>query len=212
MADPANRRPLASRNTRLAARTARWLADSSVTPNQISQASIVMAVVACIAFLVSANMTGTTKVLLLLAAAVFCQLRLACNLLDGMVAVEGGKASTTGAFWNEFPDRIADIFILAGLGYAADAPTLGWVAAALAVLTAYTRELGQAAGAPSDFGGPMAKPHRMAVVTIAAIVAMFETFWNGGDLVLKSALWIIVAGTIVTVFRRAGRILERLKM
>ncbi len=210
MTDPETRRPIASRNTRWATGLARWLAAGSITPNQISQASMVMAAIAGVAFWFSDDQTGTAKILALLAAALFCQLRLICNLLDGMVAVEGGKASSTGAFWNEFPDRIADIFILAGLGYAAAEPTLGWIAASLAVLTAYTRELGQTAGAPPEFCGPMAKPHRMAAVTLAAVITVFEPFWGGDGFVLKAALWILIAGTVLTVFRRSARILKNL--
>ena len=47
-----------------------------------------------------------------------------------MVAVEGGKAEADGPFWNEFPDRIADILILAGAGYGIGSPALGWLSRA----------------------------------------------------------------------------------
>ena len=56
-------------------------------------------------------------------AAVCVQLRLLCNLLDGMVAIEGGKQSPTGMLYNEFPDRVADSLFLVALGYAAGC---GW--------------------------------------------------------------------------------------
>ena len=46
MADRANRRPLASRDTGWARSMTRWLAATSVTPNQISMASIAAAAVA----------------------------------------------------------------------------------------------------------------------------------------------------------------------
>ena len=41
---------------------------------------------------------------------------------------------------------------------------LGWSAAVLAVLTAYVRVLGASLGTTHQFIGPMAKPHRMALV------------------------------------------------
>jgi hypothetical protein len=35
-----------------------------------------------------------------------------------MVAIEGGKKSSVGALYNEFPDRIADSLFIVALGYA----------------------------------------------------------------------------------------------
>ena len=60
-----------------------------------------------------------------------------------MVAVEAGKSAPDGGFWNEFPDRISDTLIFAGIGYGIGWPALGWTAVAMALLTAYVRELGQ---------------------------------------------------------------------
>lgn len=206
-----DRRPLASRNTRWAQALARRMTALSVTPNQISQASMAMAALAGGCFWLSGYVGVGTRVLLLILGALFCQLRLLCNLLDGMVAVEGGKGEADGPFWNEFPDRIADILILAGIGYGIAAPGLGWAAAAFAVLTAYVRELARATGNPSDFGGPMAKQHRMAVVTAAAALSIVEALWSGGVWVLTIALWIVAVGSAVTVLRRARNVIRHLK-
>ncbi|MEM6623832.1 MAG: CDP-alcohol phosphatidyltransferase family protein [Pseudomonadota bacterium] len=100
MADQ-SRRPLKSRDTALARRIARALARTSITPNQISGASLVFAAMAGGGFWLSANVTGPVQILCLVVAAIGIQLRLLCNLFDGMVAIEGGKQSPTGAFWNE---------------------------------------------------------------------------------------------------------------
>lgn len=200
-----DRRPLASRNTRWAQSAARWLAARSVTPNRISQASIACGLAAGAAFWLSGSGVGWERGALLLAAALFCQLRLLCNLLDGMVAVEGGKGEADGPFWNEVPDRITDVAIMAGIGYGVAMPGLGWAAACLSVLTAYIRELSRANGAPSDFCGPMAKPHRMALVTAAAVLSAGEFLWNGRGEVLTAALWIVAAGAGLTALRRACR-------
>lgn len=206
-----DRRPLASRETRWAQATARWLAARSVTPNHISQASIVCGALAGAAFWLSGQAEGASRGLLLLAAAAFCQLRLLCNLFDGMVAVEGGKAAADGPFWNEFPDRVADIAIMAGIGYGIAMPGLGWAAACFCVLTAYVRELGRANGAPSDFSGPMAKQHRMALVTAAAVLSAAEFLWHGRNGILVAALWIVAAGAAFTALRRARRQVKWLK-
>jgi phosphatidylglycerophosphate synthase len=145
------------------------------------------------------------RVTLFIAAALFCQLRLLCNLFDGMVAVEGGKGEADGPFWNEFPDRVADVFIFVGAGYGIGAPALGFAAAAFAVLTAYVRELGRANGAPSDFSGPMAKQHRMATITLAAVLSAFEGLWLGDGEILWAALLLISIGAALTALVRARR-------
>jgi phosphatidylglycerophosphate synthase len=205
-----NRRPLKSRGTKWAAALTRWLAATSVTPNQISMTSILMGALAGGAFWLSADADGWARALLLAAAALFMQLRLLCNLLDGMVAIEAGKSTADGAFWNEFPDRIADIFILVGAGFAVGQPEIGWAAAAFAVLTAYVREHGRACGAPADYSGPMAKQQRMAVLTLGALAAASEPLWNTKPFVLKVALWAVVIGAALTALRRSVRLVKHL--
>lgn len=211
MAVDDNRRPLASRDSGLAQAVARRLSAASVTPNQISVASIGMAAVAGVAFSLTAHAEPWPRAGLLLLAALFCQFRLLCNLFDGMVAIEGGKQAPDGPFWNEFPDRVADILILVGAGYGAGAPALGWAAAAFAVLTAYTRELGRACGLPVDFSGPMAKQHRMATITAAALASLLEPLWLGRGGVLVAALGVIVVGAAVTALRRARTVVLALR-
>ena len=117
-----------------------------------------------------------------LLAAVCVQLRLVCNLLDGMVAIEGGKKSSVGAIYNEFPDRIADTLFLVPLGYAAAMPWLGWFGALLAALTAYVRVFGGSLGLAQDFSGVMAKQRRMAALTAGLVVQAILSFFS-------AALW-----------------------
>ena len=211
MAQSDDRRPLSSRDTGWARAIARRLSDSGITPNQISMASMAMAACAGAAFWLAGGAPSGPRIALLLAAALFCQLRLLCNLFDGMVAIEGGKQAADGPFWNEFPDRIADILILAGVGYRIGAPALGWAAAGFAVLTAYTRELGRNCGLPADFSGPMAKQHRMATITAAALLSLLEPLWRGQGEVLVIALWLIAVGAAVTTLRRAANIVRGLR-
>lgn len=206
-----SRRPLASRDTGWAQRVARKLSGTSLTPNRISQGSIVFALVACVAFWKS-SATGTTLTgALLLLAALACQLRLLCNLFDGMVAVEGGKSEPDGPFWNEAPDRAADFLILTGAGLATGQLSLGLTASALAIATAYIRELGRAEKLDADFSGPFAKPQRMALITAGAGLAALETWANGTIYALTIALWITTLGTGFTVLRRSARLIAALK-
>jgi phosphatidylglycerophosphate synthase len=148
---------------------------------------------------------------LLLVAAVCVQLRLLCNLLDGMVAIEGGKQSAVGALYNEFPDRVADSVLLVAMGYAALVPWLGWLAALMAALTAYVRATGGALGLAQDFRGPMAKPQRMAVLTVACIAGAAEMYWNGTRYALLIAAIVIAAGSALTCVTRALAIARALR-
>jgi phosphatidylglycerophosphate synthase len=146
------------------------------------------------------------------------QLRLLCNLIDGMVAVESGKTSPLGELYNEIPDRISDAATLIGLGYASGGiPWLGFLAALLAVFVAHVRAAAKVAGAPQDYCGPMAKPHRMLVATITALACGIlpstiqdQWFATVGGLP-AIALALIAAGCVITAARRiwrAARVLE----
>ncbi|WP_417722367.1 CDP-alcohol phosphatidyltransferase family protein [Salipiger sp.] len=209
MPDP--RRPLRSRNTRWAARASSRLTARGATPNGISIASMGFAGLGALAFWLSAGALPGARAAWLLLGAVMCQMRLLCNLLDGMVAVEGGRAAPDGPFWNEAPDRVSDVLLLAGAGMAAGLPALGWAVAALAVSTAYLRELGRAELGAADYRGPMAKPHRMAALTLGAVLAAVEALVAASAVVLPLALWIIAAGTGATILRRSARILNGMR-
>ncbi len=151
---------------------------------------------------------------LLVGAAACVQLRLLCNLLDGMVAVEGGLGSRSGEVWNDLPDRIADPLFLISAGYATGlhyGPELGWAAGLLAVFTAYVRLLGGAAGLTQRFTGPMAKPHRMAMLTVSLLLAAALTSWNWDAVVLAVGLILVIIGTLWTVTRRTAAIVGELE-
>lgn len=211
MSEIENRRPLKSRGTAWANWAARKLGQTSITPNKISQAGIVFAAIAGLFFWQTAQHSGWMVSLFALLGALFCQLRLLCNLLDGMVAIEGGKTSPDGGVWNEVPDRFADIFILVGVGYGVGLPALGWAAAAMAIFTAYVREVGRSEGAPVDFSGPMAKPHRMAAITLGAVLTALSPLVAQLDRSLEIALWIVAIGAAYTAIRRFVRLLKHLR-
>ncbi len=162
--------------------------------------------------------SGREQRLLWLAGAVGIQLRLLANMLDGMVAVASGKASPMGELYNELPDRVSDLAIIIGAGYAAGgSPTLGYLAACVAVITAYVRAVGKAAGASNLFLGPMAKPHRMFTLTVAclfifALPHKWQPDWSDHHLGLISvALAIIILGGCITTYRRVAAIVRHLQ-
>jgi phosphatidylglycerophosphate synthase len=211
-----NRRPLKSRGTAWAKGMAAAAARAGVTPDLISAASVACAVLGAALFLASGVVAGPLRAIVLIGAGACIQLRLLCNLMDGMVAVEHGRGSPSGPIWNELPDRLADALFLTGAGYAAYGAgleigaVLGWLCAWLAVLTAYIRELGRGLGLPADFSGPMAKPHRMAALTLTCVVAAFEPLWGWNGQAALIGLAVIALGTAVTAVRRTRTLAKRL--
>src|SRR6516164_1199879 len=199
------RRPLASRSSGWAKYLAARLTASRVTPNQISVLSIAWAALG------GALLWWSPGWPTFIAAAVCVQLRLLCNLLDGMVAIEGGKSTATGALFNEIPDRLADSLFLVPLGYAAGYPWVGWLAALLAVLTAYIRVLGGALGQQQDFGGLLPKQRRMAALTFALMIQAIEDALWGSRVSLLVAAIIIAVGSIATCISRTIAIAKRLE-
>ena len=211
----ANRRPLTSRDTQWAKVAARSALRVGLTPNRISLLSIVFAGLAAASFVfVARTENNTARVLLFVGAAAGIQLRLLANMLDGMVAIEGGLRTKTGELYNEFPDRFADALILIGAGYASSwmrySAELGWLTALLAVMTAYNRALGVVAGASQQFCGPMAKPHRMATLTVASLLSVIEVLAGWPLRIVPLALVLISIGCVVTMIRRTQRIVREL--
>lgn len=209
------RRFLKTRNTRWAQAMAHWLAHAGVRPNFISIAGVVFAGLAGTCLLLTTKFGRDAQAALDVAAAALIQLRLLCNMLDGMVALEGGLRTRTGEIFNDLPDRISDVLVLVGAGYSVRFFTwgaeLGWAAALLAVMTAYARLLGGATGTTQSFVGPMAKQHRMAVLTVACLGSAVEAALGASKRAMVLALVVICVGCVVTFIRRARLIVKELR-
>src|SRR5271168_5335887 len=163
---PTDRRPLASRQRPFWQKTAARMSAARVSPNGISIEGMFCGIAAGALLSLTGHVDGPAARACWLGAAVGCQLRLVANLLDGMVAIASGKASPVGELYNEIPDRVSDAVIFIGAGYAAGGDVVaGFLAACLAIMTAYIRAVGKAAGVTNLYLGPMAKQHRMLVVT-----------------------------------------------
>ncbi len=214
--DKITRRPLKSRDTKWAKGIAGYLARAGVRPNVISVAGMVFAALGGGCFWLGGQVTMDWRwSILLTAAACGMQLRLLCNLFDGMVAIEGGFKTRAGEIFNELPDRFSDTFIFVGAAYAMPSfvwmRELGWTAAVLAVITSYVRTLGASMGAGQHFLGPMAKQQRMALMTAACVIGTLAPIWPVTATVLPMALFLVAAGCIVTIFRRCFRIAHEME-
>ena len=223
MEPPAARRPLTTRDKAWAQRLARLMAACGISPNAISLWSIGFSGLGAWA-LVLAGKPGTGQglgIICYLAAATAIQLRLLCNLLDGMLAIECGKKSVTGGIYNEAPDRLADVLLLVTAGQTAGplwgtSLPLGWLAAVLAMGTAYVRALGGTLTGTQNFMGPMAKQHRMFVLTLACLVAALFRAERPDMIKAEDHLWptvmhLIVLGSAWTCVRRLREIVRLLK-
>jgi phosphatidylglycerophosphate synthase len=194
----------------------RWLAGRLVaagaSPNAISALGMGAAILGGISFALIAQLPGSARPLWL-AGAVLVQLRLLANVLDGMVAIGRGVASPLGELFNEVPDRVSDTAILLGFAFAAGGGwALGLAAALAAMSTAYIRAVGRGAGAGSAFCGPMAKQHRMAMLTALAVwCAVAPWAWGTGSVVPAIGLVVIAALSVVTAVRRLWRIARALR-
>jgi phosphatidylglycerophosphate synthase len=196
----AGRRPLKSRTTRWAGLLTRAALASGISANGMSVLGVLVSILGAAALLFAQE-----RLWLFALAALSIQLRLLANMLDGLIAVEGRRGSATGAIFNEFPDRIEDSLFLVAAGYACGFSWLGWLAALLAAICAYVRLLGATLGFPQDFGGPMAKPQRMAALTLGCLVAIV---WAPA---LQAALALIAAGTALTIVLRLARLSRAMK-
>ena len=208
MENPADRRPLKSRDTAWARAAATWLAQRGVTPNAISLGSIACGGLALVAFIGTRTTSWEpVRAAFLVLAIVAMQCRLLCNLLDGMVAVEAGAGvGKFGEIYNDLPDRVADVLIFLGAGICTggtEGPILGLAAAVGCLMTAYVRVLGKSMGARSHFVGPMAKQHRMAVMSVACLVGCGVVFVGRYLHVwMQVPLYVVCVGCVVTVIRR----------
>ena len=200
-----SRRKIAARDLAFYKNLAKYLSTKDITPNQISLLSISFAFIGMVALIFYPKVGAWGGIVLLLIFLLSIFARVSCNLLDGMVAIEGGKKTKSGGLFNDAPDRIADSFFFIGAGFATGniyGIYLGFIAALLAMATAYIRNLAVANGAPWSFRGPMAKPHRMAVLSVAGILSLFAPLLGWLNYSFLVALVIICMGCIITCYFR----------
>lgn len=207
-----SRRPLALRDLGCWMWLLKKLTTSGITPNQVSVLGMIFGLSAGVMLTLTASLEfgSTPQRMILLGSVLLVILRGACNIFDGVLAVETGRASRVGLLFNEVPDRVSDIGILVGAGYAIGShPTLGWAAALGSLATAYIRVQVQLAGASPDYRGPMAKPARMTVLCLVlGSLALLPLDWwpsasSGQGLgLIGGALSLIIAGTLATTLIR----------
>lgn len=199
-----NRREVKTRSSSWAQKSAVFLTKKGVSPDLISIFSIVFSFGSLISFIQASE----NKYFLILSV-IFIQLRLICNLLDGMIAVEFNRKSIHGELFNEIPDRISDFLIIIGAGlfsiklnYAMD---LAWANVFLSTFVSYLRTFGAALTKKHFFLGPMAKQHRMFLLSVSSIASLWineAIYWS---------LLLMLLFLIVTAYNRILAISKELK-
>ena len=210
---PASRRPIADLFRRTAHSAVRACIRLDIHPDTISYLSIVASALAGVCFWSS----GAHAWLLILGPA-FCYLRLWFNMLDGMVALESGKASWRGEILNDLPDRASDVLIFVGVAHSGlGTPAGGYWVAIMALLTAYVGMFGQAVGVQREFSGLMSKPWRMVTLHIGAWVALgfllsgAKSPRTAGLTVIDWTCVVIILGCVQTITVRLKRIFAALR-
>ncbi len=179
-----NRRPLQSRGRAIFHKLAALLTKAGITPNAVSLFGLLMAVLGAELLLKVAEVHDTAKAIFLIGGAVCIQLRLLCNILDRLIAVQNKKASKVGVLYHEVPDRFEDCILFIAAGYTVSHGSslytftylFGFSCALLAILTAYIRLLGGSLGQTQIFVGPSAKHQRMILLTITCLAASAAAF------------------------------------
>jgi phosphatidylglycerophosphate synthase len=209
---PTSRRPIAGGFRATAALAVKLCLQWNVHPDVISYLSMVAAAGAGLCFWGSG-----WKPWLLIVGPLLCYVRLWMNMLDGMVALAAGKASSRGEILNDLPDRVSDVLIFAGMAHSGwCAIPSGYWAAIMALIIAYVGMFGQAVGVQRQFGGIMSKPWRMVLLHAGAWLTLALLWWNAGNIcwasltVLDWTCLIVVAGGMQTIFVRLRRILALL--
>ena len=100
------RREVKSRDAAWAGRAAAWLTAHGVQPNWISLCSVVFALGGAVSVGIATRLCVPWKIFCFLLAIVGIQGRLLCNLLDGMVAIEGGRKTRSGELFNDFEESV----------------------------------------------------------------------------------------------------------
>jgi|SRR6266700_3554487 len=147
-----------------------------VHPDVITTVGVVFAALLGIALLLTSDWP-----LFALAVAPLAVGRLAANALDGLVARHTGLAHPLGEVFNECCDRIADIFVFAGLALnSAVVAPLAWSVLVLTLLNSYLGVTAKAAGGKRQYGGLLAKADRMIFLAAFSPVVLFcgPTAWN----------------------------------
>lgn len=174
---------------------ARALARLGVLPNQVTVAGAVLSLIA--AGLIAGGRLLPAG-LVWLAAAVL-------DLVDGVLARHGNRATSFGAFLDSTLDRVSEGVVLAAIAYRLAAHTQPAAAALVvlamlgSVLVSYTRARAEALGAQCKVG-VLTRAERVLIIGLGLCLDA-----------LIAAVWALVVLSLVTVVQRVLHIRQQLR-
>ncbi len=178
-----------------------WCVRRRVSPNTITTIGTVCSMAGGVIYGTGHIMTGGW----------FLGLTALFDVLDGTVARRTGKASTFGAFYDSTLDRIADGFVLGGLGvfYATSAVhASAWMVSITILgligtfLTSYTRARAEALGIDAKVG-LLQRPERVVLLSVPQAffgLALHGLVLGAIIIVLTVTAWITAAQRIWVVY------------
>ncbi len=146
---------------------ARGLLAAGITPNAVTLAALGLSLL-----LGAALALWPASAWVMAAVPLVLLLRMAMNALDGMMAREGGQATTLGLVLNEVGDILADgaVYFPLALALGVD-PLLAAGFVLLAAVSEAAGLCGVATGAGRRYDGPFGKSDRAAALGALAILA-----------------------------------------
>lgn len=182
---------------------------SKVDPNFLTLWGLIFSALAGACFLFAENRVW------LLVAIPFILLRMAFNVIDGMVARQTGKTSAYGEALAEFTDRLSDSCIIMGMAFSIYChATFGLLGLVAVLIVSYVGILSKAVGADRKFGGLMGKVDRLILIMVFCLAQyLFPHVWvpawegfKNFDLLMA----LLIMGSGITVFQRWQMIRQQL--
>ncbi|MEM2936925.1 MAG: archaetidylinositol phosphate synthase [Candidatus Bathyarchaeia archaeon] len=169
-----------------------------LTPNAVSAAGIVLALLSALAYTHGRAYLPWAVVLLLLSGY--------CDVLDGALARLHRKATPFGGFLDSLLDRYADSAVYAGI-ILGGLCTIPWGLAVLigSLLVSYARARGEAANLKMEAVGIAERAERIIIIAAASLVEIFLA--NA----IEAAAIILAILTNLTVLQRSIHAYKALK-
>ncbi|WP_431781445.1 phosphatidylinositol phosphate synthase [Streptomyces chumphonensis] len=132
------------------------------------------------------------------------------DLVDGNMARQLGRSSRWGAFLDSTLDRVADAAVFGGLAlwFAGKGDSVLLCALAIFCLASgqvvsYTKARGESIGLPVNVNGLVERAERLVITLVLTGLAGLAGFGVPHiDVLLPAALWIVAAGSLVTLVQR----------
>ena len=169
-------------------------------PNALSALALVFALGFGLFYYLSSNLSIMIGIFLLILSSIF-------DAIDGKVARMRRLSSKRGDLVDHFFDRVADIFMIVGMGLSAfSSPIYALVGLEGVLLTSYMGTQSQALGIGRDYSGLVGRADRLIAILVFSIIQVVYPFsYNTTYIWLTPTtvvlLWFFVAGNFTAVQR-----------